>query len=57
MQQTLVKIPIVWGGGGGGGGGQLTLTFKDKFNFKSEFTPFWACPHYNSLPIQARIAK
>ena len=56
MQQTLVKIPIVWGGGGGGGG-QLTLTFKDKFNFKSEFTPFWACPHYNSLPIQARIAK
>ena len=24
---------------------------------KSEFTPFWACPDHNSLPIQARITK
>ena len=24
---------------------------------KSEFTPFWACPHHNLLPIQARITK
>ena len=30
------------------GGGQLTLTFKVKFNLKSEFTPFWACPQHYS---------
>ena len=49
-----------WMGGWGwgcGGVGQLTLTFKVKFNLKSEFTPFWDCPHHNSLPIQARITK
>ena len=46
MEKTLVNVPIV-----------LTLTFKVKFNLKSEFTPFWACPHHNSLPIQARITK
>ena len=33
--------------------GQLTLTFKIKFNF----TPFWACPHHNKLPIETRITK
>ena len=37
--------------------GAIALTFRVKFNLKSEFTPFWACPHYNSLPIQARITK
>ena len=25
--------------------------------WKSKFTPFWACPHHNSPPIQARITK
>ena len=38
---------------------QLNLTFKIKFNFdqRSKFTPFWACPHLNSSPVQARITK
>ena len=50
MQKTLVKVPIVmwtdrpWPS-------RLNLTWKSKF------TPFWACPHLNSPPIQARITK
>ena len=37
--------------------GIITLTFKVKFNLKPKFTPFRACPHHKSSPIQARIAK
>ena len=34
------------------------LQFKVKFNLeKSKFTPFCACPHHNSSPVQARITK
>ena len=48
MQKTLVKVPIVLGG---------NWPSRSNFTWKSEFTPFWVCPHHNSLPIQARITK
>ena len=50
MQKTFVKVPIVlrtdppW-------------PWRSNFNWKSKFTPFWACPHHYSPPIQARITK
>ena len=37
--------------------GQSTLTFKVKFKVNVKVYPIWACPHYNSSPIQARITK
>ena len=37
--------------------GWMPLIFKAKFNFKSQFTTFWACPHHNASPIPARITK
>ena len=30
---------------------------RSNLTSKSKFTPFWACPDHNSLPIQARITK
>ena len=44
-------------GGGGGGGGNWPWPTRSNLTYKSEFTPFWAIPHHNSLPIQARITK
>ena len=37
--------------------GWLNLTFKVKLNSKSKFTPFWACPCYDSPPIEVTISK
>ena len=50
IQKTLVKVPIVLGG-------HWPWPSKSNLSSKSEFTPFWACPDHNSLPIQARITK
>ena len=30
---------------------------RSNLTWKFKFTPFWACPHHNSPPIQARITK
>ena len=50
MQKTLITVPIVfWTDRPWPSGSNLT--------WKSKFTPFWACPHYNSPPIQVRITK
>ena len=49
MQNTLVKVPIVLGGN--------QQPSRSNLRSKSKFTPFWACPHHNSSPIQARITK
>ena len=50
MQNTLVKIPIfLWT--------DRPWTSRSNLTWKSKFTPFWACPHHNSPPIQARITK
>ena len=56
MQKTKVKVPIVFllfffGGGA------IDLDLQGQILLKSKFTPFWACLHHNSLPIQARITK
>ena len=50
MQNTLVKVPIVFGG-------NQPWPSRSNLRSKSKFTPFWACPHHNSSPIQARITK
>ena len=50
MQNTLVKVPIVLGG-------NQPWPSRSNLRSKSKFTPFWACPHHNSSPIQARITK
>ena len=50
MQKTLVKVPyVLW----------IDRPWPSKSNltWKSKFTLFWACPHHNSPPIQARITK
>ena len=50
MQKTLVKVPIVlWT--------DRPWPSRSNLTWKSKFTPFWACPHHNSPPIQARISK
>ena len=50
MQNTVVKIPIVlWS--------DRPWTSRSNLTWKSKFTPFWAFPHQNSSPIQARITK
>ena len=50
MQKTLVKSPIVlWT--------DRPWPSRSNLTWKSKFTPFWACPHHNSPPIQARITK
>ena len=50
MQNTLVKVPIVLRG-------NQPWPSRSNLRSKSKFTPFWACPHHNSSPIQARITK
>ena len=50
MQNTLVKVPIVLGG-------NQPWPSRSNLSSKSKFTPFWASPHNNSSPIQARITK
>ena len=50
MQNTLVKVPIVLGG-------NQPWHSRSNLRSKSKFTPFWACPHYNSSPNQAKITK
>ena len=50
MQNTLVKVLIVLGG-------NQPWPSRSNLRSKSKFTPFWACPHHNSSPIQARITK
>ena len=50
MQNTLVKVPIVLGG-------NRPWPSRSTLRSKSKFAPFWACPHRNSSPIQARITK
>ena len=50
MQKTLVKVPIVlWT--------DQPWSSRSNLTWKSKFTPFWACLHHNSPPIQARITK
>ena len=50
MQKTLFKVPIVlWT--------DRPWPSRSNLTWKSKFTPFWACPHHNSPPIQARITK
>ena len=50
VQNNLVRIPIVlWG--------DWPWPSRSNIRSESKFTPFWACPHYNSSPIQARITK
>ena len=50
MQKTLIKFPIVlWT--------DRLWPSRSNLIWKSNFTPFWACPHHNSLLIQARITK
>ena len=65
---TLIKIPIILGGDQPWPS-RSTLTRKWNFTpfwlfhtitcypFKSKFIPFWACPHDNLSPAQARITK
>ena len=48
MQKTLVNVPFVlW----------TDWPSRSNLTWKSKFNPFWACPHNNSPPIQARITK
>ena len=50
MQKTLVKVPIVlWA--------DWPWPSRSNSTWKSKFSPFWACLHHNSPPIQARITK
>ena len=50
MQKTLVKVPIVlWT--------DRPWPSRSNLTWKCKFTQFWACPHHNSPPIQARITK
>ena len=50
MLNTLAEVPIVlWSEQSWASRSNLALKFK--------FTPFWACPHHDSSPIQARTTK
>ena len=50
VQNNLVKVPIVlWS--------NWPWPSRSDIGSKLKFTPFWACPHHNSSPIQARITK
>ena len=50
VQNNLVKVPIVlWS--------DRPWPSKSNLRSKSKFTPFWACAHCNSSPIQARVTK
>ena len=50
MQNTLVWVPIVLGD-------DRPWPSRSNLTSKSNFTPFWASPHHNSSPVQARITK
>ena len=45
-----MKIPIVLGG-------DWPWPSRSNLTWKSKVTPFWACRHDNSSPVQARITK
>ena len=50
MQKTLVNVLFVlWT--------DRLWPSRSNLTWKSQFIPFWACPHHNSPPIQARITK
>ena len=50
VQNNLVRMPIVlWG--------DWPWPSRSNIRSESKFTPFWACPHYNSSSIQAGITK
>ena len=50
MQNNLVKVPIVlWS--------DRPWPSRSNLRSKCKFTPFWACLHHNSSPIQARVTK
>ena len=50
VQNILIKASIVLGS-------NRPLPSKPNLTQKSNFTPLWACPHFNSSLIQARITK
>ena len=37
--------------------GAIDLDHRSNLTWKSKFTPFWACQHHNSSPVQARTTK
>ena len=49
-QNTLVKIPIVFGG-------NWPWPSRSNLTSNSKLTPFWACPNHYSPPILVRISK
>ena len=49
-QNTLVKIPIVFGG-------NWPRPSRSNLTSNSKLTPFWACPNHYSPPILVRISK
>ena len=49
-QNTLVKIPIVFGSG-------WPWPSRSNLTSNSKLTPFWACPTHYASPIQVRISK
>ena len=50
MQKTLVMVPsVLWT--------DWPWPSRSNLTWNSKLTPFWACPHYNSPLIQARITK
>ena len=50
MQKTLFKVPIVlWT--------DWPWPSRSNLTWKTKFTPFWACPHHNSPPTQAKIME
>ena len=40
-----------------GVGRVVDLDLQGQIYNNSKFNPFWACPHHNSSPVQARITK
>ena len=49
-QNTLVKIPIVFGG-------NWPWPSRSNLTSNSKLTPFWVCPNHYSPPILVRISK
>ena len=43
MQKTFIKVPFLWS--------DRPWPSRSNSTLKSEFTPFWACPHHISPPI------
>ena len=50
VQNYFVKVPIVFGG-------DWPWPSRSNLTWKAKFTPFSACPRYNSPHIQARTIK